>query len=208
MLQQLQTVLPPEVFQQLQQFIANLQPAAGRADETAETELTEDQKIQIEDFVKRCQSFASGYRYPSSGYNNYYPYYNGYNTGYPTIAIQPSYQRYPGSTGALYGTNGGYIATGRSDLERKHGGGKQGWWNSFNNNNYQKPNYGNFQKPNYGNFQNPYYNPYSSYQYPNYNIGTIGSNGVVIPGTTVTTGTTGTNTGTSGTVTAIREQAE
>jgi len=237
LLQQLQTVLPPEIFQQLQQIIANLQPSTARAEEiAAETELTEDQKKQIEEFVKRCQSFGSyggynsGYRYPTSGYNSYYPYtgypytgYNtGYNTGYPTISIQqPAY-------GTLYGTNGGVVATGRKgeaqddDIETmrkwggKWGGGKFGW-NKQPFNNYQKPSYGNYQKPSYGNyqqpsFQNPYYNPYNGYQnpyqIPNYSIGILGDNGVVVPATGTGTGT-GTNTGTNtGTVTAIRDQPE
>merc|ERR1711953_1289286 len=161
LLQQLQTVLQPEVFQQLQQTLQ--QPAAGRA----------------------------------------------------------------GSTGTvpLSSTNGGFVFTGRSALDeietmRKYGGkfggkygggnkGNQGWWNNYNS---QKPFFGNYQKPTYGNFQNPnsnlymYYNPFNGYQYqypnyilsPNYNIGTIGDNGVVVPATG--TGTT--------TVTAIREQPE
>merc|ERR1711953_655203 len=126
-----------------------------------------------------------------------------------------------GSTGTvpLSSTNGGFVFTGRSALDeietmRKYGGkfggkygggnkGNQGWWNNYNS---QKPFFGNYQKPTYGNFQNPnsnlymYYNPFNGYQYqyPNYIIGTIGDNGVVVPATG--TGTT--------TVTAIREQPE
>merc|ERR1712038_1802335 len=155
LLQQLQTVLQPEVFQQLQQIIANLQqnlqqPAAGKA----------------------------------------------------------------GSTGTvpLSNTNGGFVFTGRSALNRgddkdddiettrRRGGGKHGWWKNPYNFNYQKPN-GNYHNP----YSNPYvyYNPYTvyqnPYQYPNYNIGTIGDNGVVVPAT---------GTGTNGTVTAIRGQQE
>ena len=158
----------------------------------------------------------NGYPYTSYPYTGYpYTGYNtGYNTGYPTISIQqPSY-------GTLYGTNGRVVATGRSgeaqddDIETrrkwwggKWGGGKFGWNKPFNN--YQKPYYGNYQKPSYGNyqqptFQNPYYNPYNGYQnpyqIPNYSIGILGDNGVVVPATG-----TGTNTGT---VTAIRDQAE
>merc|ERR1711874_90606 len=169
LLQQLQTVLPPEVFQQLQQTLQ--QPAAGRA----------------------------------------------------------------GSTGTvpLSNTNGGFVFTGRSALDRGDdkyddietmrrwvgkfgGGGKQGGWNKpFYNyqkpssGNYQKPSYGNYQKPTYGNYQNSYsyasqnYNPYNPTLYPNNNIGIIGENGVVVPPTT--TGTTGITTPTTEIVTAIRD---
>merc|ERR1711874_599343 len=161
LLQQLQTVLPPEVFQQLQQTLQ--QPAAGRA----------------------------------------------------------------GSTGTvpLSNTNGGFVFTGRSALDRGDdkyddietmrrwggkfgGGGKQGGWNKpFNN--YQKPSSGNYQKPSYGNYQNSSsyayqnYNPYNPTLYPNNNIGIIGENGVVVPPTT--TGTTGITTPTTEIVTAIRD---
>merc|ERR1712038_338360 len=112
LLQQLQTVLQPEVFQQLQQIIANLQqnlqqPAAGRA----------------------------------------------------------------GSTGTvpLSNTNGGFVFTGRSALDRGDdkdddietmrrwgGGGKHGWGkNPYYN--YQKPNNNYYNKLPFGNYQNPYF---------------------------------------------------
>ena len=212
LLQQLQTVLPPEVFQQLQQTLQ--QPAAGRA---GKTELTKEQDTKIKDFLQKCYGFGypytnynsysyypynTGYGYPSytAGYNTGFipSYTTGYNTGYTGYTGNPFDIAIAGSTGTvpLSNTNGGFVFTGRSALDRGDdkyddietmrrwggkfgGGGKQGGWNKpFYNyqkpssGNYQKPSYGNYQKPSYGNYQKPTYGNYQnsySYAYQNYN---------------------------------------
>merc|ERR1712142_1438384 len=105
----------------------------------------------------------------------------GYNNG-----VAGTYNSYPntGNSG-YYGYNTGYNYN-------------QIPYNNF----YQKP-FNNFNQNPYANY-NPYFNnayiqnPYQ-YQYPNYNYGTIGTEGVVVPAT----GTTS-----PGTITAIREGEE
>merc|ERR1711874_103537 len=165
--------------------------------------------------------------YNSPYYSNggsYYPYGDSTNsqTPYstnsqtPYITVQSPYSSYPygttgafGSNGVIYGTNGQIIPTGRalgkdeSGIDRKkHGKGKPwSWWNKNPNsyNNYQNY-YPSYPSQNY--FQNPYQYQYPNYnQFPAYNYGTIGSQGVIVPAT----GTTGVSTPPT---TVIREEEQ
>merc|ERR1712168_462756 len=205
-LQQLGSSLPPEALQQIQQslppFLANfLLAPTGRAEVIKADELTEEQEKDLYDFIRRCNGlfgYNSGYSYPSTGNFGYsYPNtgnsgYNGYNTGYNYNSYYP-YTTYPASQSPYITvqTPGQYFPAGRSgDIDTKRGGkGKHGWWH----NNYNQKPYNNFYQNPFNNFnQNPYaiYNPYFNipinqnpyqYQYPNYNYGTIGTQGDVVP---------------------------
>merc|ERR1711936_519423 len=166
--------------------------------------------------------------YNSPYYSNggsYYPY--GYSTNSqtpystngqtPYITVQSPYSSYPygttgafGSNGVIYGTDGQIIPTGRalgkdeSGIDRKkHGKGKPwSWWNKNPNsyNNYQNY-YPSYPSQNY--FQNPYQYPNYN-QFPAYNYGTIGSQGVIVPAT----GTTGVTTPPTPPTTVIREEEQ
>merc|ERR1711910_64857 len=204
--QQIQQALPPFLANLL-----SGQQATGRAGDIEAVELTEEEENSISDFIRRCNNLfgfggsSYGYSPYSSPYSNvgsYYPY--GYSTNSqtpystnsqtPYITVQSPYSSYPygttgafGSNGVIYGTNGQIIPTGRalgkdeSGIDRKkHGKGKPwSWWNKNPNsyNNYQNY-YPSYPSQNY--FQNPYQYPNYN-QYPAYNYGTIGSQGVIVP---------------------------
>jgi len=220
-LQQIQQSLPP--------FLASflLQPT-GRAEVIKAEELTEKQENDISEFIRRCNGLfgynngvAGTYNsYPNTGNSGYYGYNTGYNYNtYPYTTYSGAYTT-NGQSPYPYITVQNptqYFPAGRSgDIDTKKGGkGKHGWWHSNYNqkpsNNYNQIPYNNFYQKPFNNFnQNPYanYNPYFNnayiqnpyqYQYPNYNYGTIGTEGVVVPAT----GTTS-----PGTITAIREGEE
>merc|ERR1712168_92778 len=194
-IQQLIQQLQAGNFQQLVQqslppFLANfLLPPTGRTSVIKAEELTEEQENDLSDFIKRCNGLfgynSGSYYYPNTGNSN------GYNTGYNYISYP--YTTYPASQPPYITVQnpGQYYPAGRSgDIDTKKGGkGKHGWWH----NNYNQKPYNNFYQNPFNNFnQNPYaiYNPYFNipinqnpyqYQYPNYNYGTIGTQGDVVP---------------------------
>merc|ERR1711874_455192 len=222
--QQIQQALPPFLANLL-----SGQQATGRAGDIEAVELTEEEENSISDFIRRCNNLfgfgGSSYGYsPYSLYNSpyysnggsYYPYGYSTNSQTPYITVQSPYSSYPygttgafGSNGVIYGTNGQIIPTGRalgkdeSGIDRKkHGKGKPwSWWNknpsSYNNYQNYYPSY-----PSQNYFQNPYQYQYPNYnQFPAYNYGTIGSQGVIVPAT----GTTGVSTPPT---TVIREEEQ
>merc|ERR1712038_687020 len=118
LLQQLQTVLSPEVFQQLQQIIANLQqtvqqPAAGRAGSTGTVPLSntnggfvfagrsaldrgDDKYDDIETTRRWGGKFGGGGKYgwgkrPFNNYNSQKPSYGNYQNPYFGYYSQPSF---------------------------------------------------------------------------------------------------------------------